>query len=66
MYLVAAEPSGEVPEHQAIAFEMIDVRLDTVSLMFLLWMGLTPSPPLARDVNVEKECALTAKVTPFG
>lgn len=64
MCLIAGKPSEEVSEHQAITFQVTDDRLDTVSPVLLIRMGLAPSPPLAGDMNLGEECDLTATVAP--
>ena len=58
MDFVAAEPAEEVPEHQTVAFQVADDRLDTVSPVLLSGMGLAAPSPLAGDMDFGEECAL--------
>ena len=46
MDFVAAEPAEEVPEHQTVAFQVADDRLDTVSPVLLSGMGLAAPLPV--------------------
>lgn len=66
VYLVAAEPSEEVPEHEAIAFQVADDRLYTVSSVLLVGMGFASPSPFAGDMNPGEERALTASIPPVG
>lgn len=62
MYLVARKPSEEVPEHQAVTFQVSDDRFDTVSPVLLIGVGLAASSPFAGDMNFGEECALATTV----
>ena len=66
VYGVAGKSSGEIPIHQAVAYQMTDDQLDTVSPILLIGVGLAASAPLAGDINFAEEGALTATVTPVG
>lgn len=47
VYRVAGKPSEEVPIHQAVAFQVADDRLDTVSSVLLIGVGPAAASPLA-------------------
>lgn len=65
MYLVSGIPSEEVPEHQAVTFQVSDDRFDTVSPVLLIGVSLAAPPPLAGDMNVGEEDVFTASVATF-
>ena len=66
MCLVAAKPSEKVSIHQAVAFQVADDRLDTVSSVLLIRIGLGASSPLAGDMNFGEERAFALTVAVVG
>lgn len=62
---VSGEPSEEVSEHQAIAFQVADDRFDTVSPMLLVGMGFTAPPLLAGDMDFGQKRAFTVTIDFF-
>jgi hypothetical protein len=64
---VARKSSEKVPEHQTIAFQVSDDRLNAVSSVLLIRVGFTASTTLSGDVDFGEERApLTPTITPVG